>query len=210
MRITDFNQIPIDNIRSNSILQYVGSNPQNVGYVYCGPAFRYTQVLLAQACAKYGKKLHVYTCRLHYDNTLDKLKQYKSVILHDEYTSLKEALVDANKLVSSSIPMWQDQHIPIMARHLHVPNMKVCWVPFGTGTVLTALLQANPTTIFKCVDMHIHPGLNQTKFPDDYTRISTIPFQSIPIFTIPYYTHYNHRIWYYASTKGKKGDHIMV
>lgn len=207
-----FKIIYTKNIRYNAIKAFV-TNDNHTEYVICGPAFRYTQVLLAMCCNEVGKKLHIYTARLNYDSTIDLTKQYKCVTLNDKYQSLQDAWVDARKCAEDKL-LWTDNHIPFMVDYLRIPSMSTCWAPFGTGPMLTALLQANPNTVFKCVDMHFHPGLNMAKFnQSDHKRIlSTVAWQEIPRFTIPYHTNQNYegRIWYYASKKGIQGEYIIA
>jgi HEPN domain-containing protein len=198
--------INFDGVRKRSIAEYINDNPQITNYVYCGPAFRYTQILLSKACEEAGKKLDCYAARLSYDNTIDKLGRYKNTTLYDKYTSLADAIRDAKKCVSDTTMLWSDQHVDYMIKYLNVPDMKVCWLTHGTGVLLSAMLKANPTTIFKCVDAHIHPGLNQTKYPDDYKRISTIPFTFNPMIKD---SRYDNRLFHHAK-KITSDEHLVI
>jgi len=193
-------------IRKKSIIEFINDNPQIKNYVYCGPAFRYTQVLLAQVCEEYNKHLDCYTAKLKFNNTIDRLNDYKNTTLHSEYTSLADAMKDAKLKISDDTVMWDDQHCEYMVKYLEIPDVKTCWITHGTGVLLKAMLKANPSTTFKCVDAHLHPRLNQNKYPDDYKRISTIPFTFNSSIRD---NRYDNRLFFHAK-KITNGEHIVI
>lgn len=198
--------IDFGGVRKKCIIEFMNDNPTVTGYIVTGPALRYTQILLAQACEELGKTLECFTARLTFNSLIDQLEKYKNTTLHDKYSSLADAARDAKKKVSDVTVMWSDQHIDYMVKYLTIPDMKVCWMTHGTGTFLRAMLKANPTTIFKCVDAHLHPGLNQCKYPDDYKRISTIPFTFNPAIKD---TSYNCRL-FHNTKKITNDEHIVI
>lgn len=136
---------------------------------------------------------------MHYDNTIDLIEQYNCVTLNDHYESLAQAWVDARNFVNDNRILWTDNHIEFMIDYLRRPDMKVCWVAYGTGCMLKALLQANPNSHFNCVGIHTYPGLNMEHYKD-YKRITIIPFQQHPTPRPPYKTNYNYegKVWYFA------------
>lgn len=182
------NSIPI---RTKAIMEFLQEDPSQE-YVYCGPAYRYTQVIVDQCCNKLGKKFYSYTCRLDDDNTIDQLTNVK------EFPTIAEAWKEAKDHPTATL--WTDQHIEYMVKYLYLPNIKECWLPYTSGTILRAALKANPETIFRCVDTHYFLGLDQTKYPNDYHRISTKPYY-------PYIkTIKGNRVYNYT----KKGDFIII
>lgn len=198
--------IDLTGIRKKAIYEFMNDNPDITNYVICGPAFRYTQVLLAQVCDELGKKLDCYTARLNYNTIIDQLGVYKNTTLHDKYTSLADALKSAKSTLNDTTLLWNDQHVDYMVKYMHIPKLKICWLTHGTGVFLRAMLKANPATIFKCVDAHLHPGLNQCKYPDDFKRISTIPFTFNSAIQD---TCYDKRLFYHTK-KITSDEHVVI
>lgn len=194
-----------EGIRLKAIEEFMIDNPQYDEYVYCGPAIRYTQVLLAIVCQKMGKKLYCYTAKMNYNNLPNILQKYNSVILKDEYSSLADA--NRDKKTGNNVLQWNDQHIEYMVKYLHKPNMQHCWISYTTGTMLKALLIANPQSTFSCVDNVSLLSVNDTDYPHDFKRIKSVAF----LYWIKFDKNkYPTRVWYYAKTEGNNGDYVMI
>lgn len=145
-------------------------------FVMAEPAFRYTQVILAEACERAGKRLYIFTAALDWSDNQKLAAKYKTTKVKDDFTSLASAITAAKNYVESNpdknILLWSDQHIPIMSTMMKLPrNVTRCWLPYHTGTNLTALLAANPDVTFVVVCIHKLIEPDPTKYPNDYTRV---------------------------------------
>jgi len=194
-------------VRETSVVQYIAANPHEKEYIYVGPAHRYTQVLLAKACKIHKRKLSIFTPPVEgiFYPTMAK-SAYPQLELH-EFGNLAEAINASNayKLANPDAIFWVNQHIPHLAKLVNLPAMKTCWITFGTGPMLSALLLANPQTKFLCVSQRHQ--IDQEDYQEYWDRI------------VPYYAHmpkpmsyasnsYEGKMWIYISEFGQQGDYI--
>lgn len=168
--------------KKRAINTFIDLNPGVKEFVMAEPAFRYTQVILAEACERVGKPLYIFTAALDWSDNQKLAAKYKTTQVKDDFTSLASAIAAAkNYAKDREVLFWSDQHIDILSTMVKLPrNVTRCWLPYHTGVNLTALLAANPDVKFFVVCMHKLIEPDPTKYPNDYTRIKFCPNHGYP------------------------------